>query len=91
MGGGEGVGWSKLILFIYFSINPGARVSDFFYKESKSIYIYIYKKKFFGLGGGGMARVSDFLSSLLAGKRDIVVTILVWRMCMRPCIRICPD
>ena len=28
--------------------------------------------------GGGMARVSDFLSSPLAGKRDIVVTILVW-------------
>ena len=30
-----------------------------------------------------MARVSDFY---LAGKRDIVVTILVWCMCMRPCI-----
>ena len=26
-----------------------------------------------------------FLSSPLAGKRDIVVTILVWYMCMRPC------
>ena len=38
-----------------------------------------------------MARVSDFLSSLLGGKRDIVVTILVRCMCMRPCVRICPD
>ena len=36
-----------------------------------------------------------FLSSPLASKRDIVVTILVRCMCMRPCIRasvrICPD
>ena len=38
-----------------------------------------------------MARVSDFLSSRLGGKRDIVVTISVWCMCMRPCVRICPD
>ena len=30
-----------------------------------------------------------FLSSLLAGKQDIVVTILVWCMCVRPCI--CPN
>ena len=42
-----------------------ARISDYFYKESKSI-----KKKL--RGGGEMARVSDFLSSPLAGKRDIV-------------------
>ena len=34
-----------------------------------------------------MARVSDFLSNPLAGKRDIVVTILVWCMCMHPCVR----
>ena len=34
-----------------------------------------------------MATVSDFLSSPLAGKRDIVVTILVCCMCMHPCIR----
>ena len=34
-----------------------------------------------------MARASDFLLSPLAGKRDIVVTILVWCLCMRPCIR----
>ena len=88
-GGGRGGGWSKLFLFIFFSINPGARVSDFFYKESKSIYIYIYKNCF-GLGVG-MDKVSDFLSSPLAGKRDIVVRILVWCMCMRLCIRICPD
>ena len=37
----------------------------------------------------------SFLSSPLAGKQDIVVTILVRCMCMRPCIRasvrICPD
>ena len=37
----------------------------------------------------------QFLSSPLAGKRDIVVTIFVRCMCMRPCIsasvRICPD
>ena len=60
-----GGGWTKLILFIFFSINPGAGVSDFFYKESKSIYI---KKILLGWGGGGgMARVSDFLSSPLAG------------------------
>ena len=40
-----------------------------------------------------------FLSSPLAGKRDIVVIILVRCMCVRPCIRasvrasvrICPD
>ena len=36
-----------------------------------------------------------FLSSPLAGKRDIVVTILVRCMCVRPCVpasvRICPD
>ena len=38
-----------------------------------------------------MAGVSDFLSSPLAGKRDIVVTILIWWMCMRPCVRVCPD
>ena len=63
-----------------------------FFTKNPNLYIYIYiKKNFLGWGGGGMARVSDFLSSLLAGKRDIVVTILVWRMCMRPCIRICPD
>ena len=39
--------------------------------------------------------ITILLSSLLAGKRDIVVTILVWCMCVRPCIcasvRICPD
>ena len=35
------------------------------------------------------------LSSPLAGKRDTVVTILVWCMCLRHCVRasvrICPD
>ena len=75
---GGGWGWSKLILFIFFTINPGARVSDFFFTNNPNLYIY--KKKFFlGRGGGGgagwMARVSDFLSSPLAVKRDIVVTI----------------
>ena len=40
VGEGEG-GWSKLILFIFFSINPGARVSDFFLQRIQ-IYIYIY-------------------------------------------------
>ena len=39
--------------------------------------------------------MGNFLSSPLAGKRDIVVTILVWCMCVRPCVRasiqICPD
>ena len=34
-----------------------------------------------------MARVSGFLSSPLAGKRDIVITILVWCMCMHPIVR----
>ena len=52
------------------------------------IQIYI-KKFFFEVGGGGVARVSDFLSSPPAGKPDIVVTISVWCMCMRPCI--CPN
>ena len=58
----------------------------FFTKNPNLLKIFF----FFGGGGGGvlggMARVSDFLSSPLAGKRDIVVTILVWCMCMPPCI-----
>ena len=36
-----------------------------------------------------------FLSSPLAGKQDIVVTIVVWCMCVHQCVRasvrICPD
>ena len=32
-----------------------------------------------------------FLMSPLAGKQDIVVTIFVWCMCVRPSVRICLD
>ena len=40
---------------------------------------------------GGVAECAgcSFLSSLLADKRDIVVTIFVMCMCVRPCVR--PD
>ena len=31
-------------------------------------------------------KISEFLSSPLAGKRDIVVTILVWCMCLCLCV-----
>ena len=38
-----------------------------------------------------IGRKGCFLSSPLAGKRDIVVTILVRCTCVRPSVRICPD
>ena len=46
-----------------------------------------------------VVNIYQFLSSPLAGKRDIVVTIFVRCMCVRPCVsasmcasvRICPD
>ena len=38
-----------------------------------------------------IGRKGCFLSSPLAGKRDIVVTILVWCMSVRASVRICPD
>ena len=34
---------------------------------------------------------TEFLSSPLAGKRDIVVTILIWCSCVRVSVQICPD
>ena len=36
--------------------------------------------------------IGSFLSSLFAGRRDLLVTTFVRCMCVRPCVRpVCPD